>query len=132
VLEIGTGCGYQTAILGEIAQSVYSMEIIPQLAEQACQTLMQLGYKNIEIQTGDGYEGWEENAPYDAILVTAAPEQIPQALIDQLAINGQMVIPVGTWGQYIIELAKTESRIYEKKTIPVRFVPMRRKKARPW
>lgn len=131
VLEIGTGCGYQTAILGEIAQCVYSMEIIPQLAEQACRTILQLGYKNIEIQTGDGYQGWAENAPYDAILVTAAPAQIPQPLIDQLATNGKMVIPVGTEVQDIIVLTKTKSGIVGKKTIPVRFVPMRRK-ARPW
>ena len=132
MLEIGTGCGYQTAILGEIAQCVYSMEIIPQLAEQACRTLSQLGYKNIKFKTGDGYHGWAENAPYDAIIVTAAPREIPQPLIDQLAINGKMVIPVGTWGQYIVVLAKTESGIVEEKTLPVRFVPMRRKKARPW
>ena len=127
MLEIGTGCGYQTAILGEIAQCVYSMEIIPQLAEQACRTLLQLGYRNIEIQTGDGYHGWAENAPYDAIIVTAAPKQIPQPLIDQLAIDRKMVIPVGTWPQYLVVLTKTESGIVEKKTLPVRFVPMRRK-----
>ena len=126
MLEIGTGCGYQTAILGEIAQCVYSLEIIPQLADKARRTLNQLGYKNIKIQTGDGYHGWAENAPYDAIIVTAAPEQIPQPLIDQLAINGKMVIPVGTEVQDIIILTKTESGISEKKTVPVRFVPMRR------
>ena len=131
VLEIGTGCGYQAAILGEIAQRVYSLEIIPQLAEQARRTLNKLGYKNIKIQTGDGYQGWAENAPYDAIIVTAAPEQIPQPLIDQLAINGKMVIPVGTEVQDIIILTKTELGIVEEKTLPVRFVPMRRF-ARPW
>ncbi len=127
VLEIGTGCGYQTAILGEIAQCVYSLEIIPQLAEQARRTLTQLGYKNIKVKTGDGYHGWAENAPYDAIIVTAAPEQIPQPLIDQLAINGKMVIPVGTEVQDIIILTKTKLGIVEEKTLPVRFVPMRRK-----
>ena len=127
VLEIGTGCGYQAAILGEIAKKVYSIEIIPQLAERARRTLSQLGYKNIEVKTGDGYEGWPENAPYDAIIVTAAPKQIPEPLIEQLAINGKMVIPVGTWYQDIIVLTKTEERIIEEKTIPVRFVPMRRK-----
>ncbi len=127
VLEIGTGCGYQTALLGEIAQCVYSMEIIPQLAEQAGRTLLQLGYQNIEIQTGDGYEGWAENAPYDPIIVTAAPKQIPQPLIDQLATNGKMVIPVGTWSQYLIVLTFTESGLVEERTLPVRFVPMRRK-----
>ncbi len=127
VLEIGTGCGYQAAILGEIAKEVYSIEIIPKLAERARRTLSQLGYENIEVKTGDGYQGWAEHAPYDAIIVTAAPEHIPQSLIEQLAINGKMVIPVGTWYQDMIVLTKTEKRIIEEKTIPVRFVPMRRK-----
>ena len=126
VLEIGTGCGYQTAILGEIAQEVYSIEIIPQLAERAYRTLSQLGYKNIKVKTGDGYQGWVENAPYDAIIVTAAPEHIPQPLIDQLATNGKMVIPVGKLYQNMVVLTKTPDRIVKKKTIPVRFVPMRR------
>ncbi len=128
VLEIGTGCGYQAAILGEIAKEVYSIEIIPELAARARQTLSQLGYENIEVKTGDGYQGWVEHAPYDAIIVTAAPEKIPQALIEQLATNGKMVIPVGGgWHQDIIVLTKTEDRIIKEKTIPVRFVPMRRK-----
>ena len=127
VLEIGTGCGYQAAILGEIAQEVYSIEIIPQLAERARRTLSQLGYQNIEVKTGDGYQGWVENAPYDAIIVTAAPKSLPQPLINQLAVNGKMVIPVGTWYQDIVVLTKTKDRIVEEKTIPVRFVPMRRK-----
>ena len=103
------------------------MEIIPQLAKQARRTLGQLGYKNIEFKTGDGYEGWAENAPYDAIIVTAAPKQIPQPLIEQLAPNGKMVIPVGIWIQDIFVLTKTESGISKEKTVPVRFVPMRRK-----
>ncbi|WP_144863779.1 protein-L-isoaspartate(D-aspartate) O-methyltransferase [Hyella patelloides] len=127
VLEIGTGCGYQAAILGEIAKQVYSIEIIPQLAERANRTLNQLGYENIEVKTGDGYQGWTEHAPYDAIIVTAAPENIPHALIEQLAIKGKMVIPVGTWHQDIVVLTKTEETIIKKKTIPVRFVPMTRK-----
>ncbi len=127
VLEIGTGCGYQTAILGEIAQCVYSVEIIPQLAEKAALKLSLLGYKNIKVKTGDGYQGWAENAPYDAIIVTAAPERIPQPLIDQLAINGKMVIPVGKDVQDIIVLTKNESGILGERTIPVCFVPMRKK-----
>ena len=127
VLEIGTGCGYQAAVLGKIAQKVYSIEIIPQLAERARRTLHRLGYENIEIKTGDGYEGWAEYAPYDAIIVTAAPGNIPQTLIDQLAINGKMVIPVGTWYQDIFVLTKTQEGTVEEKTIPVRFVPMRKK-----
>ena len=103
------------------------MEIIPPLADLACQTLNQMGYKNIKFQTGDGYHGWAENAPYDAIIVTAAPAQIPQPLIDQLANNGKMVIPVGTEVQYLVVLTRNESGIVEEKTLPVRFVPMRRK-----
>ena len=127
VLEIGTGCGYQTAILGEIAKQVYSVEIIPQLAQKASCTLTELGYKNIEFKTGDGYQGWSEHAPYNAIIVTAAPEYIPPALIEQLAINGNMVIPVGKWSQDIMVITKQENDIVMKKTIPVRFVPMRKK-----
>lgn len=127
VLEIGTGCGYQAAVLGELAKEVYSIEIIPQLADRARQTLSQLDYQNIKLQTGDGYQGWAEHAPYDEIIVTAAPRSIPQALIDQLAINGKMVIPVGTWYQEIVVLTKTKDRIVTEKTIPVRFVPMRKK-----
>ena len=127
VLEIGTGCGYQAAILGEIAKEVYSIEIIPELASRARHILAQLGYENIEVKTGDGYQGWAEHAPYDAIIVTAAPEKIPQPLIEQLAANGKMVIPVGGWYQDIMVLTKTEDRIIKEKTIPVRFVPMIRK-----
>ncbi|MGB5635687.1 MAG: protein-L-isoaspartate(D-aspartate) O-methyltransferase [Waterburya sp.] len=127
VLEIGTGCGYQAAVLGEIAQKVYSIEIIPQLTARARRTLSQLGYENIEVKTGDGYQGWAEHAPYDAIIVTAAPQQVPQALIDQLAINGKMVIPVGTWHQEIFVLTKTQNGMVEERTLPVRFVPMIRK-----
>ena len=127
VLEIGTGCGYQAAILGEIAKQVYSIERIPQLAQEARLTLGKLGYDNIEVKTGDGYQGWIEHAPYDAIIVTAAPDNIPQTLLDQLAINGKMVIPVGKWHQEIFVLTKTEDQIIQERTIPVRFVPMKRK-----
>ena len=126
VLEIGTGCGYQAAVLGELAERVYSVEIIPALADSARQLLSQLDYKNIEVKTGNGYQGWTEHAPYDAIIVTAAPEYIPQTLIDQLASNGRLVIPVGQWYQQIFVLTKTPEGIVKKKTIPVRFVPMRR------
>ena len=129
VLEIGTGCGYHTAILAEIAKQVYSVEIIPQLSQQASQTLSKLGYKNIEFKIGDGYQGWREHAPYDAIIVTAAPQYIPHALIKQLKINGTMIIPVGTWHQDLVVLTKTENHIVLEKTIPVRFVPMEREKS---
>lgn len=127
VLEIGTGCGYQAAVLGEIAKQIYSIEIIPQLAAKARRTLSQMGYENIEVKTGDGYQGWTEHAPYNRIIVTAAPERIPQALIDQLATNGKMVIPVGTWHQEIFVLTKTQDGTVKERTISVRFVPMRRK-----
>jgi protein-L-isoaspartate(D-aspartate) O-methyltransferase len=124
VLEIGTGCGYQAAILGELAGEVYTIEIIPELAELAHRTLKTLGYKNIHFKTSDGYWGWAEHAPYDAILVTAAPDHIPQPLIDQLAIEGRMVIPVGKRYQNIVVLTKKPKGVIEERTIPVRFVPL--------
>jgi protein-L-isoaspartate(D-aspartate) O-methyltransferase len=124
VLEIGTGCGYQAAVLGELAKEVYTIEIIPELASNARQTLKRLGYQNIEVKTGNGYQGWNEHAPYNAIVVTAAPESIPESLIEQLALNGKMVIPVGKWYQEIIVLTKTPDGVIAHETIPVRFVPM--------
>lgn len=124
VLEIGTGSGYQAAVLGEIAKEVYSIEIIPTLAERARATLSELGYKNVSVKTGNGYLGWPEQAPFDAIVVTAAPDSVPQALIDQLAINGRMVIPVGTFNQQMMIITRTSEGVVERKTIPVRFVPM--------
>lgn len=125
VLEIGTGSGYQAAILSKLAKEVYTIEIIPELASRASQILKELGYTNIFLREGDGYQGWQEHAPYDAILVTAAPESIPQSLVEQLAIGGKMVIPVGIWNQDIIVLTKTPEGIVEERTIPVRFVPLR-------
>ena len=127
VLEIGTGSGYQAAVLSQLAKEVYSIEILPQLAKKAHQTLNELGYDNISLKTGDGYAGWAEFAPYDAIIVTAAPDHIPEPLVEQLKENGKMVIPVGTRYQEMIVLTKTADRLLEKRTIPVRFVPMRRK-----
>lgn len=124
VLEIGTGSGYQAAILGELAREVYSVEVIPGLAKKAHQTLKKLGYENIHLRIGDGYQGWAEHAPYQSILVTAAPEFIPPLLIDQLALNGKMVIPVGKYVQKILVVTKTEEGITQEETIPVRFVPM--------
>lgn len=124
VLEIGTGSGYQAAVLGELAQEVYTIEIIPELAEKARQILNKLGYDNIYFKIGDGYKGWPEQAPYQRILVTAAPENIPPALIEQLALNGKMVIPVGKYFQQIVIITKTNDGITQEKTIPVRFVPM--------
>lgn len=124
VLEIGTGSGYQAAILGELGKEVYTIEIIPALAERARATLNQLGYKNVFVKTGNGYLGWLEHAPFDAIVVTAAPDEVPQALIDQLAVNGKMVIPVGTFNQQMMIITRTREGVVERKTIPVRFVPM--------
>jgi len=124
VLEIGTGSGYQAAILGELAKEVYTIEIIPELAEQARRTLSGLGYKHVHVKTGNGYEGWVEYAPYDGIVVTAAPDEIPKALVDQLAVNGKMVIPIGVMDQEMMIITKTPEGVLEKRTIPVLFVPM--------
>jgi protein-L-isoaspartate(D-aspartate) O-methyltransferase len=124
VLEIGTGSGYQAAVLAELAKEVYTIEIIPELAEGARALLRELDYKNVQVKTGNGYEGWTEHAPFDAIVVTAAPDHVPQALVDQLALSGKMVIPVGTTFQEMVIITKDESGVIERRTIPVRFVPM--------
>jgi len=124
VLEIGTGSGYQAAILGEIAREVYTIEIIPELAERARNTLAELGYVNVHTKTGNGYLGWPEHAPFDAILVTAAPDEIPQALVDQLASGGRMVVPVGEIVQEMMVIEKTRNGVVKRRTIPVQFVPM--------
>ena len=124
VLEIGTGSGYQAAVLGEIAREVYTIEIIPELAESARIVLADLGYTNVHVRAGNGYLGWPEHAPFDAILVTAAPEEVPQALVDQLAVGGKMVIPVGAMVQDMMIIERTQRGVVERRTIPVRFVPM--------
>ena len=124
VLEIGTGCGYQTAILAELAAEVYSIERVPELAERARRTLADQGYTNVQILTGDGYEGWPEHAPFDRILGAAAAEDVPPLLVDQLAEGGILVIPVGTWSQELRVLQKRGSDLDTLATLPVRFVPM--------
>ena len=124
VLEIGTGSGYQAAILAELAKEVYTIEIVPELAERASRTLAELGYDNVFVKQGDGYIGWEEHAPYDAILVTAAPDHIPEPLIEQLVTDGKLVIPVGTWFQELLVLEKTADGLVEERSLPVRFVPL--------
>ena len=124
VLEIGTGSGYQAAVLGEIASQVYTIEIIPELAERAQTVLAELRYTNVHVKSGNGYLGWPERAPFDAILVTAAPEQVPQALVDQLALGGRMVVPVGTTDQEMLIIEKTAEGVVKRRTIAVRFVPM--------
>ncbi|MEO8430504.1 MAG: protein-L-isoaspartate(D-aspartate) O-methyltransferase [Acidobacteriota bacterium] len=125
VLEIGTGSGYQSAVLGKVAGKVYSIEIIPELARESSERLKRLGYANVTVKEGDGYRGWPEEAPFDAIIVTAAPERIPQPLLDQLATNGRMVIPVGGFFQELKVFTKDAGgKLTEKDIIPVRFVPM--------
>jgi protein-L-isoaspartate(D-aspartate) O-methyltransferase len=124
VLEIGTGSGYQAAILAELARDVFTIEIVPQLATRAASTLGELGYKNLHPRTGNGYLGWPEEAPFTRIIVTAAPEQVPPALVAQLAVGGVMVLPVGTDRQRMLIIRKRADGTTVDETIPVRFVPM--------
>lgn len=126
-LEIGTGSGYQAAILAEIVEEVYTIEIIPELAKRAAQVLDELGYANVHTRIGDGYKGWPEEAPFDVIIVTAAPDHVPQPLVDQLAVGGRMVIPVGAEGgiQELKLLEKQPDGAVKQSTIEmVRFVPL--------
>jgi protein-L-isoaspartate(D-aspartate) O-methyltransferase len=124
VLEIGTGCGYQAAVLATLARQVYSIEIIAPLAERARDTLSSLGYRNIQVRTGNGYFGWPEQAPFDRIMVTAAPDEVPPALVEQLKIGGLMAVPVGTMMQELRILRRTDRGTETLDTLPVRFVPM--------
>lgn len=124
VLEVGTGSGYQAAVLAEIVAAVFTIEIIPSLGERAESTLQALNYNNVHVRIGDGYRGWPEHAPFDAILVTAAPDHVPQPLVDQLAIGGHMVLPVGEHNQSLIVLTKTPNGIVREERYGVRFVPM--------
>ena len=124
VLEIGTGSGYQAAILAELAKEVYTMEIIEPLALNAEKLLKELGYKNIFVSHGDGFAGWPQAAPFDAIIVTCAPAEIPEPLIEQLAEGGKLVIPVGRLSQELKLVEKSQGRLTTKNIIPVRFVPM--------
>jgi protein-L-isoaspartate(D-aspartate) O-methyltransferase len=129
VLEIGTGSGYQAAILGELARAVYSIEIVESLGKQAAATLERLGYANVHTRIGDGYQGWAEHAPYDSIIVTAAPDHVPPALIEQLKPGGRLVIPVGKLAQELMVITKNEDGTTTKKEIvPVQFVPLTREK----
>ena len=129
VLEIGTGSGYQAAILAELVADVYTIEIVGSLAKTAEATLQRLGYKNVHLKVGDGYQGWPEEAPFDAIIVTCAPDKVPQPLVDQLKDGGRMVIPVGErFAQQLYLFEKKNGQLKESATLPVRFVPMLRSK----
>src|SRR6059036_554596 len=125
LLEIGSGSGYQAAVLAELVSEVYSIEIVEPLAKNAEATLQRLGYKNVHVKAGDGYKGWPEHAPFDSIIVTCAPERVPQPLIDQLKEGGRMIIPVGAkFAQELYLLEKKNGRLEQSAVLPVRFVPM--------
>lgn len=124
VLEIGTGSGYQAAVLSKVAGEVYTIEILGSLSESARKAIEGLGYSNIHFRVGDGYAGWPEAAPFDGILVTAAPEKVPQPLLDQLKVGGKLVIPVGSFFQDLLVYTRTPTGIERKNVAPVRFVPM--------
>jgi protein-L-isoaspartate(D-aspartate) O-methyltransferase len=127
VLDVGTGSGYQAAVAAEIAAKVYSVEIVEPLGREAARRLAELGYRNIEVRIGDGYQGWPEKAPFDAIVVAAAAPELPPALVEQLKPGGRMVIPVGGDGQaqYLKLLTKrADGGLEERKVLPVRFVPL--------
>ncbi|MBA2433984.1 MAG: protein-L-isoaspartate(D-aspartate) O-methyltransferase [Chthoniobacterales bacterium] len=132
VLEIGTGSGYQAAILGELAAQVYTIEIIAPLGKQAEATLGRLGYKNVHVKIGDGYKGWPEHAPFDAVIVTCAPDHVPQPLAEQVKEGGRIIIPVGPAGaQELYLLEKKEGKLRQRAVLPVRFVPMTGEASQP-
>jgi protein-L-isoaspartate(D-aspartate) O-methyltransferase len=129
VLEIGTGSGYQAAVLAEMGAKVFTIEIIPELARRAAADLREIGYADVETREGDGYFGWPEKAPFDAIIVTAAADRIPPPLIEQLADDGRMIIPVGPplGEQFLLLVTKQGERVRTKQILPVRFVPLTRR-----
>jgi protein-L-isoaspartate(D-aspartate) O-methyltransferase len=124
VLEIGTGCGYQTAVLAELAAQVYSIELIPELADRARAAIGAMGYADVSIRVGDGYHGWPEHAPFDRIIGTAAAPDVPGALVDQLAEDGLLVMPIGVADQELRVLRKRGTSVETLARLPVRFVPM--------
>jgi len=124
VLEIGTGSGYQAAVLSLLAGEVYSMEIVERLGVEAEARLKEMGYANVHVRIGDGYRGWPEAAPFDAIIVTAAPPEVPPALVEQLGTGGRMVVPVGRYVQNLIRLRRAAKGLERQSLLPVRFVPM--------
>jgi len=131
VLEIGTGSGYQAAVLSELVAEVYTIEIVESLADRASEDLSRLAYTNVHVKAGDGYRGWPDEAPFDSIIVTCAPDSVPQPLVDQLAPGGRMIIPVGQiWEQHLVLLEKEGGRLEQRSVLPVRFVPMTGEAAR--
>ncbi|WP_193214521.1 protein-L-isoaspartate(D-aspartate) O-methyltransferase [Luteolibacter marinus] len=126
VLEIGTGSGFQAAVLGELAKQVYTIEIVEPLGRNAAEVLKRLGYDNVKTRIGDGFQGWREEAPFDAVIVTCAPDDVPRPLVDQLADGGRMIIPVGPEGkaQQLVLLRKKNGHLTRTESLPVRFVPM--------
>lgn len=124
ILEVGTGSGYQAAVLAEIAKEIYTIEILQPLADSARLRLEDMGYKNIKVKWGDGYKGWREYAPFDVIIVTAAPSEIPEELTSQLKIGGRMVVPLGLFYQELYLITRTESGFKKEALLPVAFVPM--------
>jgi protein-L-isoaspartate(D-aspartate) O-methyltransferase len=124
VLEIGTGSGYQAAVLAELVKEVYTIEIVEPLAERARETLSSLGYRNVFVRAGNGYLGWPEQAPFDRVIVTAAPDDVPPALVEQLKVDGVIAIPVGDIVQELRIMRKTAKGLETLETLPVRFVPM--------
>src|SRR5262245_2713387 len=127
VLEIGTGSGYQAAVLAGLVREVYTMEIVPELARRASAVLAELGFHNVHVREGDAYQGWPEQAPFDAVIVTAAPDHIPQPLVEQLSIGGRLVVPVGRWDQDLLVMTRTADGVREESRIAVRFVPLTRR-----
>jgi protein-L-isoaspartate(D-aspartate) O-methyltransferase len=124
VLEVGTGSGYQAAVLAELAAEVYTIEIVEPLASRAAADLKRLGFEKLHVRAGDGYGGWPEAAPFDAIIVTAAPDHVPQPLVDQLAVGGRLVIPLGRMFQELVLITKDQQGVHHKDLLAVRFVPM--------
>lgn len=124
VLEIGTGSGYQAAVLAELEVDVYTIEIVRPLGERARGVLRELGYDRVHVRIGDGYQGWPEHAPFDAVILTAAPPRIPDPLLEQLAVGGRLVAPVGRGVQDLVVVIRTEEGHASRRVIPVRFVPM--------
>jgi protein-L-isoaspartate(D-aspartate) O-methyltransferase len=124
VLEVGTGSGYQTAVLAELGAEIYSIEVIESLSQQAAAVLERLGYHKVSVRSGDGYGGWPEQAPFAAVVVTAAPPTVPAPLTEQLAVGGRLVVPVGRFWQDLLVIKRAGGEFEEKRVLPVRFVPM--------